>query len=83
MTETLRCNASNGHTQCRATKELTNVLITIHREPKFDAKLPGHAIIKLCPRHLKMSWLERLVATNGKHLPPKDGTLAREKSHAT
>lgn len=56
-----RCSAFVVRGQCRATKSLTRTRITIHRETTFVAKLPEQAIILLCPKHLQITSLERLV----------------------
>jgi hypothetical protein len=55
-----RCSAFDG-SQCRKTKNLTRTRITIVREPHFVAKLPKEAIVWLCPDHLKLGILERLL----------------------
>lgn len=62
-----RCSAFLRRGQCRAMKSLTRVRITIHREPHFVAKLPEQAVILLCPKHLQMSLIEKLVASGKKH----------------
>ena len=57
-----RCQASdNGRTQCRIRKNLMSVLVSLDREPHFRDKLCEQAIIRLCPRHLKLNVLERLA----------------------
>lgn len=58
-----RCQAATGSRQCRKTKDLTRTLITIHRESVFVAKLPANAIILLCPNHLQISPLEKIIAS--------------------
>jgi RNA polymerase subunit RPABC4/transcription elongation factor Spt4 len=55
-----RCQAYDGK-QCRRTKNLTQTIVTIHREESFIAKLPEHAVIALCPEHLKLAPFERFV----------------------
>jgi hypothetical protein len=59
-----RCSALTGDDespQCRKTKHLTPTVISIHREESFLAKLPEHAVVLLCPDHLKLSVLEGLL----------------------
>ncbi len=58
MTE--RCNAIVGKSQCRKTTRLTRVIISIVRLEGFAAKLPAEAVIRLCPRCLRLSVFERM-----------------------
>lgn len=68
-----RCQAATSKgTQCRKTKDLTRTFLTIHREPAFVAKLPENVIVLLCPTHLRLSPVQKLVMRSikpGKELP--------------
>ena len=61
--ERRRCQAVDNGRCCPCSANLTRTKITIHREPRFLDKLPEEAIIYLCPRHLRLSPLEILLAT--------------------
>lgn len=58
-----RCQAvvGKGSAQCRATKHLTRTQVSLFRSKDFIEKLPEGAIILLCPKHLRLSVVERLV----------------------
>ena len=58
-----RCCAYEDERQCRRTKNLTRTRITVHREKTFLDKLPEGAVILLCPKHLRLSVLERAILT--------------------
>lgn len=62
--ETVYCNAVQGRNQCRATKDLTRTLISLVRSPGWEKKLPEKAIVMLCPKHLRLTVLETLVAVS-------------------
>ena len=61
LAERQRCNAHVGGKQCRCTKDLTRTLVSLFRSEYLTMKLPEKAIILLCQRHLKLTFMERLV----------------------
>lgn len=58
-----RCQAFENGKSCRCSKNLTRTQISIYRSKTFAAKLPEGAIILLCPKHLRLSPLEHLIAS--------------------
>ncbi len=70
-----RCNALTGRGQCRATQHLSRTRVTVYRSPHFKKKIPGDAVIMLCPRHLRLSPLEWLLLSDckTKPAPPAEG----------
>ena len=70
-----RCQAYDGK-QCRRTKDLTRTIVTIHRETEFIERLPEHAVITLCPQHLKLSILQRLFLADNRAGFPRSEPIA-------
>lgn len=62
-----RCQAvSDNGKQCRRTKHLSRTLVSLVRQGVFSQKLPPGAIIMLCPQHLRLSPMERIVMSSRK-----------------
>lgn len=59
-----RCCAYENKKQCRCSKDLVNVLVDVHREKNFEAKLPKQVVVSLCAKHLRLSIYEQLVASS-------------------